>query len=967
MSTPLQWKILRILLHGFRPKITLISIIYFILLFLYTFTVSGQSNVPVFPDADGYGRYTKGGRGGSIIKVTNLNSSGPGSFRDALLASGPRTVVFEVSGTINIGGSITVREAYLTIAGQTAPSPGILIRGGAITFKTHDVLIQHISVRAGNTGDDCIKMSTAGAASDVYNVYIDHVSMSWAKDEVLSIFQRDALVYDISVSHCFITEGLAKNNSYTGAKGFLVGKDPNNSVSEEIGDFSVSRTLFAHNNQRNPYMKNGSKGILVNNVIYGYRHSAIDIGSDDGSFKVATVNNVFKTRVTPLRPPVGLRTPYNGDLYVSGNMLDDAMPAQTELISTSFALMSSSPMNMSVVTVLPTEQTMDYVLANAGARPADRDPVDIRIVNEVQNRTGDWMDQTEVDGYYPNLAVNNKTFAINNPGGDDDGDGYTNLEEKLYQLKLEVEGKSVGEDPDNAPTISAIADQSTPQDTPTNPINFTIGDDKTSATALTVSGASSDQTLVNNSDITLSGNGANRSVTIKPASGKFGSVDITLTVSDGSNNASETFALVIEEADQVPPVNTAPGIASISDQQIDQDNQFGPMTFTISDQETSASQLTVSATSGNQNVAQNNKITLSGSGSQRSIIITPEADQYGETNISITVSDGELNKVEQFKLTVNEKVDPEPGNTAPTITQINDQTTDQDVSVGPISFTVDDAESDASELSVTASSSDQNVISDQNLLLSASGGIYIITIMPNTGAYGSSIIALTVSDGEYETTTSFSVQVYEKDTGGDPDNAPTISSIPNQFGASNTTIGPIAFTIDDDYTSANDLTLAGYSSNNGFVSSGEMTFGGSGNNRTLTITPKYNKSGRAQIEVVVSDGTNTASQSFYLTVKRKSGTSSKQTGTTASNFPNPFSNTTTISYTLEEESNVSLKVYDMRGHHIKSLVHERESAGDHSVEWDRKTDRGELVQDGMYIYKLRVSDQVIMNRMIIGH
>ncbi len=1177
MSTSLHAKVITTLFYGLRPKITIITIFYLIFLFLYSFTVSAQSSKTVFPGAEGYGQYTKGGRGGAIIKVTNLNSSGPGSLRNALLSSGPRTVVFEVSGTINIGGAITIRDPFLTIAGQTAPSPGILVRGGSITIKTHDVLIQHLRIRAGNTGDDCLKMSTAGSG-EVYNVYLDHLSLSWAKDEVLSIYQRDARVYDISVSHCFITEGLAKNNSYTGAKGFLIGKDPNKSVSEVIGDVSVTSSLFAHNNQRNPYMKNGTRGILCNNVMYSYRHSAVEIGDDDGEFMVSAVNNVFRTRVPANKPPISLRTPGSGGkLYMSNNMYDGNMPSQNQLINTSFALQSNSPVNLSSVDVIPTSQTMDYVLTNSGARPVDRDAVDVRIINEVKTRTGDWMDQTEVDSYYPNLAVNNKSFSIANANGDDDGDGYTNLEEKLHELKLQVEGKSAGEEPEpnNAPTISAIADQKINQDASTDAIAFTVADDQTALNALTITGSSSNASLVGSNGIAFSGTGASRTVKVTPTAGQFGVATITVTVSDGEKDAAESFTLTVVEdvpantapsiasignyeieqdtqlgpisfniSDQetnasqltllgssdnqslignasisfagsgaqrtvtivpaagqigvakisitvsdsdlsstetfevnvvekdVDPVNTAPSISSIADQEVEQDNDFGPLGFTVSDQETSASQLSVTATSDNQSIIKDSKISIAGTGSQRSISIQPESNKYGKVTISLVVSDGELDSEETFVLNVTEKdVDPvntapsissiadqeveqdndfgpigftvsdqetsasqllvtatsddqsiinnnkisiagtgsqrsisiqpesnkygkvtislvvsdgeldseetfvlnvlekdeEPTNTAPTISAIADQVTDQDETMSPIAFTIGDAESSASSLTVSAGSSNQGVISNQNLSLSGSGANRSITISPNNGAYGTSDITITVNDGELSTSTTFSVKVEEAVVGGDPGIAPVIGNIANQFAAANSTIGPVSFFVDDDYTPVSSLTLSGYSSNNGLVNTSQIKFGGSGNERNFTITPTGNKSGRAVITITVSDGNKTASTSFYLTVKRKGKGKAQSAASVASNSPNPFSNKTTISYTVEQENNVALQVFDMRGHLLRTLVRGRQSSGEHQAEWDRMTDRGELVQDGMYIYRLRIGSSVIMNRMIIRH
>src|SRR5687768_16161898 len=106
--------------------------------------------VKAFPDAIGFGTNTRGGRGGQIIYVTNLDDSGNGSLRSALTASGPRLVLFRVSGTITLEGDIRIKEPYLTIAGQTAPGEGVQIRGAHIRIEIHDVIIRYLKVRSGD-------------------------------------------------------------------------------------------------------------------------------------------------------------------------------------------------------------------------------------------------------------------------------------------------------------------------------------------------------------------------------------------------------------------------------------------------------------------------------------------------------------------------------------------------------------------------------------------------------------------------------------------------------------------------------------------------------------------------------------------------------------------------------------------------------------------------------------------------
>ena len=155
-------------------------------------TAAATQALPVIPGASGYGTDTPAGRGGAVIKVTNTNSSGTGSLKACIDATGPRTCVFEVSGVIRNTIDLVIRNDYLTIAGQTAPSPGIMLRGAALTIHASDILIQHIRIR---TGDDTVgpdpsnrdSLKIEGSSTHpVKNIVIDHCSFSWAVDELAS-------------------------------------------------------------------------------------------------------------------------------------------------------------------------------------------------------------------------------------------------------------------------------------------------------------------------------------------------------------------------------------------------------------------------------------------------------------------------------------------------------------------------------------------------------------------------------------------------------------------------------------------------------------------------------------------------------------------------------------------------------------------------------------------------------------
>ncbi len=417
--------------------------IFVVLLFFLSPIAHAQ--LPIFPGAEGYAKFAKAGRGGKILKVTNLKDSGSGSLREACLSSGARIVVFEVSGIITLNSPIIIKNAFISIVGQTAPSPGILIRNAPITIKTKEVLIQHLRFRLGDAADDSFKLSATSEA--INNVLMDHLSISWGADENFGFFQGEFQVSDITISNCIISEGLE------GGKGMLINQSPA-SYHLPMENISITKTIFAHNHKRNPKIKNGVHCLMVNNITYNWGLSAVDLGENSElPFLVSVINSVYISgNDTPEdRRPIDFRpfVAQNSKLFLKGNEFNGHIPDDpNDLIfklstNPTNVLVDTSPLNHSVVEILDTNTVMDTVTKYAGARPMDRDAVDTRIVEEVKNKSGKISTSlSQVPGGFPQLASNSKTFAIpNNPNGDDDNDGYTNIEEVLHQLALEIEGK----------------------------------------------------------------------------------------------------------------------------------------------------------------------------------------------------------------------------------------------------------------------------------------------------------------------------------------------------------------------------------------------------------------------------------------------------------------------------------------------------------------------------------------------
>src|SRR6266498_2100239 len=245
-----------------------------------------------------------------------------------------------------------------------------------------------------------------------------------------------------------------------------------------------------------------------------------------------------------------------------------------------------------------------------------------------------------------------------------------------------------------APTITSISNRTVNEDTSSGAISFTVGDAETAAGSLIVSGSSSNPTLVPNGNIVFGGSGASRTVTVTPAANQNGTATITVTVSDGQASAGTSFVLTVNA------VNDAPTISSIANQTINEDAATAAIAFTVGDLETAAGSLTVSGSSSNPTLVPNGNIVFGGSGTSRTVTVTPAAGQTGTATLTVTVSDGALTASDTFVLMVNPS-----GNTPPTISGISDVAINEDSSTGAIAFTVGDAETAAGRLTASGSSS----------------------------------------------------------------------------------------------------------------------------------------------------------------------------------------------------------------------------------------------------------------------
>jgi pectate lyase len=373
-----------------------------------------------FPGAEGYGAYTKGGRGGKILFVTNLNDSGPGSLREAIETKGPRTVLFRVGGVIETRG-LTIREPYITIAGQTAPGDGICItkaETGSDAFElsaTHDVIIRFLRIRAGKNTDKF--RCDSFRVYDSENFILDHCSCSWGNPETLS---ASGTVDRYTVQWCINSEG---NNQQRHAFATILG-----------GARSTwHHNLFAHMLSRVPRWGDITVQCdFRNNVIYDWGHTC---GYGDLR-SLNYINNYLRPGPsTTQNPPYFIIDPKVAlpqSIYITGNIMagksavcDDNWKG----VNGDRSLQAAAPFSAPPVTTQSAQEGFEFVLKNAGAILPKRDSVDARIVSDVRNGTGRIINsEKEVGGCPP--------YASAPPPADNANDGIPDTWKQAHGLPL---------------------------------------------------------------------------------------------------------------------------------------------------------------------------------------------------------------------------------------------------------------------------------------------------------------------------------------------------------------------------------------------------------------------------------------------------------------------------------------------------------------------------------------------------
>lgn len=361
-----------------------------------------QAKIPAFPGAKGGGMYSFGGRGGRVFVVNNLNDDGPGSFREACESAGPRFILFNVAGIVQLKDRIRIRAPYVTIAGNTAPGDGVCIAGNTVELETHDIVIRHMRFRRGAT--DATDRNDSVGGNPIGNLIIDHVSASWGLDENMSMYRhmyRPASggpelklpTVNITIQYSIFSEAL---NIYHHAFGSTIGGL----------NSTFHHNLWACNTGRNPSVGMYGDFTFVNNVLFNYRHRTIDGGDHRSLFNI--INNYFKPGPGTPDGPVAYRIlkpesersktvfDHFGKAYVAGNFVEGyphvsednwsggVQPdSKAELSSVLPGIRADQPFHHAPLDIEDAQAAYARVLAEAGATLPLRDAVDQRVIDMV--------------------------------------------------------------------------------------------------------------------------------------------------------------------------------------------------------------------------------------------------------------------------------------------------------------------------------------------------------------------------------------------------------------------------------------------------------------------------------------------------------------------------------------------------------------------------------------------------------
>lgn len=405
------------------------------LLVLSLMAFSSRAQQLAFPSAEGYGKYVSGGRGGAVYEVTNLNSSGAGSLGAAISASGKRTVVFRVAGTIT--GNFNIKNGDITIAGQTAPGDGICIKGN-ISTSADNIIIRYIRVRYDPTSQ--IQNDALGGRYHK-NIIFDHVSTSWSADEVLTLYFNE----NTTVQWCIIAEACEKFEN-----GVSVGHRFGGIWGNNYGTWH--HNLIAHNDSRNPRWASGcGNNDYRNNVIYNWGYESCyggekqQVGDANHAFtSINMIANYYKPGPSTkdngttrrLANPSARSATDKGDWYVAENYFDGQPDITANnwigVVGSNYNKLSAPWSAMAINQQSPQDAYLS-VLDHVGCSLPNRDKVDVDIIDDVRNGTAKYGDKGIISvpgdvGGWPVLASGTPPVDTDHDGMPDEWEDANSLD-----------------------------------------------------------------------------------------------------------------------------------------------------------------------------------------------------------------------------------------------------------------------------------------------------------------------------------------------------------------------------------------------------------------------------------------------------------------------------------------------------------------------------------------------------------
>jgi len=384
--------------------------------------------------------------GTTIVHVTNLNDEGAGSLRAAVTLKGPRVVIFDIAGVIHLTKDLKISSPYITIAGQTAPDPGIILTGAALRIRSHDVIIQHISVRSGpgrttKENDNRDALSIDGSSTEEkhqsYNVRVENITATWSVDEAVSLWFPTTR--EVTVTNSIIAEALNNAGHPKGphSMGLLIGSG--------VEEAQITGNLLVSNAFRNPVMVQGAEAFVANNLIYNPGQNAIHFypKQDSAPTRVTLVNNVVikgpdsKKHIAGLLIPNAFKQREADQIYINGNYFQLGPYGTKMAINPDFRLAETPPIMSSSWQLRSNIDVPTLVLSHAGSRPARRSALDRALVAGVQRRQGKIIDlPPALESGAPVVRIAqapSDPFAVT-------ADGQTKLARWLCKAHLEVGG-----------------------------------------------------------------------------------------------------------------------------------------------------------------------------------------------------------------------------------------------------------------------------------------------------------------------------------------------------------------------------------------------------------------------------------------------------------------------------------------------------------------------------------------------